>query len=55
MQIETDEGLENDPPDTLDIETTIQSVIINKSPGTDSIRVEIYKKGTELLINKTYS
>ena len=38
MQIETEEELENDLPDTLDIETAIKSVRMNQAPGTDSIR-----------------
>jgi hypothetical protein len=41
----TEEELEEEPPDILDIEMAIQSMRNNKSPGIDNIPAELYKKG----------
>jgi hypothetical protein len=50
-----EEELEEEPPDILDIEIAIQSMKYNKSPGTDNIPVELYKRGGCLLLNKLHS
>ena len=54
-QVATEEELEEEPPDVLDIEMVIQSMSNNKSPGIDNIPAELYKKGGGLLINKIHS
>jgi len=52
---DTEEELEEEPPDILDIEMAIQSMNNNKSPGIDNIPAELYKKGGGLLLNKIHS
>ena len=47
---ETEQELENDPPDILDIGTEIQSMRNNKARGTDNIPIKLNKKGGQLLI-----
>jgi len=47
--------VENDTPDTLDIEIAIRSVTNNKAPGTGNIHIKTYKKGGQLLINMLHS
>jgi len=54
-QADTEEELEEEPPDILDIEIAVQSVNNNKSPDIDNIPVELYKKGGGLLLNKIHS
>jgi len=55
-QADTEEELEEEPPPyILDIEMAIQSMNNNKSPGTDNIPEELYKKGGGLLLNKIHS
>jgi hypothetical protein len=46
-QATTEEELEEEPPDILDIEMAIQSMRNNKSPGKDNIPAELYKKGED--------
>ena len=54
-QADTEEELEEEPPDILDIEMAIQSMNNNKSPGIDNIPAELYKKGGGVLLNKIHS
>ena len=54
-QADAEEELDEEPPDILDVELAIQSMNNNKSPGTDNIPEELYKKGGGLLLNKIYS
>jgi len=54
-QADTEEELEEEPPDILDIEMAIQSMNNNKSPGIDNIPAGLYKKGGGLLLNKIHS
>ena len=44
-QVDTEEELEEEPPDILDTELAIQSINSNKSPGIDNISEELYTKG----------
>ena len=53
--MDTEEELEEEPPDILDTELAIQSINSNKSPGIDNISEELYTKGGELLLNKIHS
>ena len=53
-QAHTEEELEEEPPDILDIEMAIQSMNNNKSPGIDNILAELYKKGGGLLLNRIH-
>jgi len=43
--VDTEEELEEEPPDILDTELAIQSINSNKSPGIDNISEELYTKG----------
>ena len=54
-QAVTEEELEEEPSDILDIEIAIQSMNNNKSPGIDNIPAELYKTGGGLLLNKIHS
>jgi hypothetical protein len=54
-QTSTEEELEEEPPDILDIEMAIQSMNNNKSPGIDNIPAELYKYGGGLLLNNIHS
>ena len=54
-QADTEEELEEEPPDVLDIEMAIQSMNNNKSITIDNIPTELYKKGGGLLLNKIHS
>jgi len=54
-QADTEEELEEEPPDILDIEMAVQSMNNNKSPGIDNIPTDLYKKGGGLLLNKIHS
>jgi hypothetical protein len=54
-QADTEEELEGEPSDILDIVMAIKSMHNNKSPGTDNIPAELYKKGGGLLLNKIHS
>jgi len=54
-QADTEEELEEEPPDILDIEMAVQSMNNNKSPGIDNIPAELYKKGGGVLLNKIHS
>ena len=50
----TEEEVEEEPPDILDIDMAIQSLNNNKSPGIDNIPAELYKSGGGLLLNKIH-
>ena len=54
-QAATEEELEEEPPDILNIEKAIQSMNNNKSPGIDNIPAELYKNGGGLLLNNVHS
>jgi hypothetical protein len=54
-QADTEEELEEEPPDILDIQMAIESMRNNKSRGIDNIPAELYKKGGGLLLHKIYS
>jgi len=54
-QAVTEEELEEEPPDILDIKMAIQSMNNNKSPGIDNIPAELYNSGGGLLLNKIHS
>jgi hypothetical protein len=54
-QADTEEELEEEPPDILDIEMAIESMHNNKSPGIDNFPLELCKKGGGLLLNKIHS
>ena len=54
-ETETEQELENDPPDILDIEITIQLLSTNKAPGMDNFPIELNKKGEQLLISMLHS
>jgi hypothetical protein len=54
-QADTEEELEEEPPDILDIEMAIQSMNNKKSPGIDNISMELYRKWGGLLLNKIHS
>jgi hypothetical protein len=51
----TEEELEEEPPDILDIEIAIQFINNKKSPGIDNFLAELYKRGEGLLPNKIHS
>ena len=51
--MDTEEELEEEPPDILYIEMAVQSMNNNKSAGIDNIPTELYKKGG-LLLNKIH-
>jgi len=54
-QADTEEELEDEPPDILDIEMAVQSMNNNKSPDIHNIPLEIYKKRGGILLNKIHS
>jgi hypothetical protein len=54
-QADTEEELEEEPPDILEIEMAIQCMNNNKSPGINNIPAELCKKGGGLLLNKIHS
>jgi hypothetical protein len=54
-ETETEQEVENDPPDIVDTEIATQSVRNNTAPGTDSFHIKPYQKGGQLLIHMLHS